>query len=300
MPGLLEQLMKLRLGKRAGVLLDDDVLALDGLEFCQLLCQLRPRGEDGRALRGLVQDVDYGGLGGTVLLEEGGNHLARLLDVGDGELALGILILGVDDDKGAVGGRGSRRRHANDGSEGLSRGHGCGCWDSSVTGQLGEMEETETSDMALEDRGVCDRGYKQVGDCQTRRALIHAATRNAESRQKETGVSLVGSWPESHGSPSWLRIRSTLYSVRCSSCGSYPSKNEKPEDVKDIDTAKNQGSVGLTLDLVLESLGAGHASRIIGHQLRHQISLTSMLHGLTLGIPAFSEKNKNSHNGGLT
>lgn len=70
--------------------------------------------------------------------------------------------------------------------------------------------------------------------------------------------------------------------------------------MKDIDTAKNQGSVGLTIDLVLGSLGAGHASRIIGHQLRHQTHSQACCMDLRSAYLLFPKKNKNSHNGGLT
>ena len=84
------------------------MLALLRLELVKLLRQLGVWREDGRAVRHAVHDVhDVLGLaGGAVLLQQAGDGLARAGDVLGHQLADRVLVLRVDDDQGAVAGRG--------------------------------------------------------------------------------------------------------------------------------------------------------------------------------------------------
>lgn len=113
----LQQNLQLSPRKRAGGLLVHCRLALGGLQLGEDLSQLGAGREDGGAGGGVVDDVDDGGLGGAVLVEEGLNHLARVLDTGDLELSLGVLVLGVDDDKDRVRRRGRGGLDADEGAE---------------------------------------------------------------------------------------------------------------------------------------------------------------------------------------
>ena len=99
LPVLLKVLLQLRPGERPRELLPHDSLPIDRLQLVKLLRKVRPGREEGGASRRLVQNVDDGRLGGAVPRQQGGNDLARRIGVGHAELALGVLVLGVDDEE---------------------------------------------------------------------------------------------------------------------------------------------------------------------------------------------------------
>jgi hypothetical protein len=71
----------------------------------------------------LVHNVDNVSVGSTVLLQKTLNGGTRGGSVGDGEVTLGVLVLGVDDDEHRVlGGRG-RGRDASELTERFGLGH---------------------------------------------------------------------------------------------------------------------------------------------------------------------------------
>ena len=72
-------------------------------------------------------DVDDRAISLTILLEEGGDGFARGGRVGAGELAVSVLVLGVDYDEGAVGGSGGGGRDADEAAEGGGARH-CVGW----------------------------------------------------------------------------------------------------------------------------------------------------------------------------
>lgn len=82
-----------------------DLLSIFGRELLKFLRKPRTGREDGCARRRVVDDVHDAAAGAAVLLQQGGDGFAGGRDVGHGQLALGVFVLGVDDDEGAVGGR---------------------------------------------------------------------------------------------------------------------------------------------------------------------------------------------------
>lgn len=100
--------MRLQIRPRKGTreLLPHNLFTIPRLQLVELFGQLGSARKEGSAFGRVVDDVhDAAGLTGVaVLLQQGGDGLARGGDVPDGELAFCILVLGVDDDEGAVGG----------------------------------------------------------------------------------------------------------------------------------------------------------------------------------------------------
>lgn len=102
--------IQIRLRKRAGKLLGDDLFTVLGRQLVEFPRQFRARREDGGAGGDLVHHMDdvLAVAAGAVLGEEVRDGLPGLVDFGGLEEPRGVFVLGIDDDEGGVldGGRG--------------------------------------------------------------------------------------------------------------------------------------------------------------------------------------------------
>ncbi len=79
-----------------------DFLPLLRLQLLKLLGQLRPRREQRRSVRRGMRDMHNITPSIAILLQYSADIGARFCDVGDGEEAMVVFVLGVDDDVDAV------------------------------------------------------------------------------------------------------------------------------------------------------------------------------------------------------
>lgn len=120
----IQMLLQVRISERTRIVLVNDLLAVLGRQFLELLSQLRSGREHRRARGSIVDNMDNVSVGSSVLFEESLDDLARGLDVGHGELALGVLVLRINDDQGAILCGCSGRRDADNLAERLSHCYG--------------------------------------------------------------------------------------------------------------------------------------------------------------------------------
>lgn len=99
--------------KRAGVVLVDNLFSILGREFLELFGELGARSENRCAVGSVVHDVNDLSISIAVLLQKRGDDLARRGRVGALQLALGVFVLSIDDDEGAVCHTGRRWLHAD-------------------------------------------------------------------------------------------------------------------------------------------------------------------------------------------
>lgn len=95
--------MKVGACKRARVILVNDLLSVLRRKLFEFFGQLGAWRKDGCAIWSVVYHVYDLSVALTVLLQKRGDDLPRGGRVGALQLALGILVLSVDDDESAVG-----------------------------------------------------------------------------------------------------------------------------------------------------------------------------------------------------
>jgi hypothetical protein len=97
-----EVLVQVGACERAGVVLVDNLLSVLWRKLIELFGELGARSEDRCAIGSVVHDMDNLSVAIAVLLQQRGNNLARGGSVGALQLALGVFVLSIDDDEGAV------------------------------------------------------------------------------------------------------------------------------------------------------------------------------------------------------
>ena len=88
------------------MIFSDHLLSVLRGELFKLLGQLGVRGENRCSVGRLVHDVHNFSTGVSVLLQKRCDGFAGLWRVGDLQLTLRVLVLGVNDDESAIGGLG--------------------------------------------------------------------------------------------------------------------------------------------------------------------------------------------------